>query len=130
MVMSDLENKSSRISAQNLCNTVSGISVVGTYPADTHPLDEVLVKTRDLLAFQKPSNRDYNSVRNWVSNLRPVVEREEAFIKHREDVISLHSGREWSAFDGMMESLLKKLDCGLIRVSFSIPVPFRRSLPA
>jgi len=79
--------------------------------------DEVLIKSRDLIAFQKPSNRDYGSVRNWVCNQKPLVEKEQAFVKHREDVVTLHSGREWSGFDGLIESLLLKFDSKLIRVS-------------
>ncbi|KAF2839380.1 hypothetical protein M501DRAFT_974670 [Patellaria atrata CBS 101060] len=79
--------------------------------------DEVLVKARDLVAFQKPSNRDYASIRNWICKNKPLIERDQEFVKRREDVLSLHSGREWSGFDGAIESLLLKLDCKLIRVS-------------
>jgi hypothetical protein len=81
--------------------------------------DEMLVRSRDLVAFQKPSNRDYESVRNWFGNNKPLVEKEQAFVKHREDVITLHSGREWSGFDGAIESLLLKFDSKLIRVSLN-----------
>jgi hypothetical protein len=94
------------------------------------PLDEVLIKARDLVTFQRPSKRDYGSVRNWIWNLKPVVEKEQAFIKYKEDIITLHSGREWSGFDGFIESLLLKLDCRLIRVGLLVPLPFRRLVPA
>lgn len=31
--------------------------------------------------------------------------------------MTLHHGREWSSFDGLVESLLRKIDCRLIKVS-------------
>ena len=79
--------------------------------------DEMLIKARDLAAFQRPSERDRGSVRTWMSNHRPLVEKEQAFIRHREDHVTLHVGREWSGFDGWIESLLLMLDGRLMRVS-------------
>ena len=90
--------------------------------------DEMLVKSRDLVAFQKPSNRDYESVRNWFGNNKPLVDREQAFVKHREDVVTLHSGREWSGFDGAIESLLLKFDSKLVRVSLNTLNSYQTSL--
>lgn len=77
----------------------------------------MLAKARNIASFQKPSNRDYSSVNNWIWNLKPPVEREQRFIKYKEDLITLHNEREWSGFDALIESLLLKLDCGLVRVS-------------
>ena len=77
----------------------------------------MLIKARDLAAFQTPSERDRRSVRDWISNHRPLVEKEQAFIHHREDHLTLHVGREWSGFDGWIESLLLMLDGRLMRVS-------------
>ena len=79
--------------------------------------DETLIKARELLSFQRPSERDYGSVKNWIWNLKPLVGQEQAFINHKEDIITLHNGREWSWFDGLVELLLLKLDCKLVRVS-------------
>lgn len=81
--------------------------------------DELLIKSRDLASFQHPSDRDYMSVRNWIYKYKPVVLKEQKFIKHKEDILTLHSGREWCSFDVWVESLLWKLDCRLIRVSSS-----------
>ncbi|MCJ1351954.1 MAG: hypothetical protein MMC33_001938 [Icmadophila ericetorum] len=80
--------------------------------------DEILAKARELVSFQKPSNRDYNSVINWFSNVEPLVEKEQAFIRHREDLLTINTGREWCGFDGMIEKMLKKCDCWLIRRLF------------
>jgi polyphosphate kinase 2 (PPK2 family) len=81
------------------------------------PTDEVLVKVRDLVSLQKPSERDHRSVSNWISNSKPLVDKEQRFIKHKEDLVTLNNGREWSGFDGLIESILLKLDCRLVRVS-------------
>jgi hypothetical protein len=80
----------------------------------------MLVKARELNAFQKPSNRDYRSLRTWFYNIKPLsYEREEEFIKRREDLVSLRHGREWSGFDGVIECCVRKLHCRLIQVRIS-----------
>jgi hypothetical protein len=77
------------------------------------------MKARDVQAFQKPSNRDYTSVRSWFWDNQDAIghEAEASFIKKKEDIISLRSGREWSGFDGWVENCLRRLDSRLIRVS-------------
>ncbi|KAH7382739.1 hypothetical protein DE146DRAFT_669726 [Phaeosphaeria sp. MPI-PUGE-AT-0046c] len=74
--------------------------------------DDLLVKTRELNSFQRPSNRDYRSFRTWFWNVKPLnYELEEEFIKRREDLVSLRLGREWSSFDGLIETCIRKLHC-------------------
>jgi len=81
--------------------------------------DELLIKARDVQALQKPSERDYKSVRTWFWNLKPLQnETEASFIKKKEDVVTLRSGREWSGFDGFVENTLRRFDCPLIRKMF------------
>lgn len=79
--------------------------------------DEVLAKTRELTSLQKPSDRDYRSVKRWVDGNRPLVVDEEESIHCKEDLITLRRGRECAGFDGFMEMLLQKTNCRLIRVS-------------
>lgn len=82
--------------------------------------DDLLVKARDLNAFQRPSNRDYRSFRTWFWNVKPLnYELEEEFIRRREDLVSLRLGREWSSFDGMIETCIRKLHCGFIQKLFA-----------
>ena len=84
------------------------------------------MKAKELASFQKPSDRDYRSVRRFFSNTNPLVDKEQAFILHKEDVLTLHSGREWGGFDRSVEWLLLKLDCRLIQVStlcVTSPIP-------
>jgi hypothetical protein len=80
--------------------------------------DELLLKCREIQSFPKPSNRDYRSVRTWMFNHRKeMVEKDSSFIRAREDIITFRQGREWSSFDGFVESTLMRFDCSLIRVS-------------
>jgi hypothetical protein len=77
-----------------------------------------LAKARDLNAFQKPSKRDYRAFRTWFYNIKPLnYEPEEEFIKRKEDLITLRHGREWSGFDGFIESCVRKMHCGMTQVS-------------
>jgi hypothetical protein len=78
-----------------------------------------LQQARDLSSFQKPSDRDYRSVRTWFWNNTPFVEKEMEFIQRREDIISLYNGREWSTFDAIIEKFLMRLNSSLLRVSLA-----------
>jgi amino acid permease len=79
-----------------------------------------LVKARELNAFQRPSKRDYQSFRQWFFDNNPLsYEREEEFIKRKEDLISLRHGREWSGFDGFIESCVRKVHCPLTQKIFT-----------
>ncbi|KAF4539856.1 uncharacterized protein LTHEOB_9668 [Lasiodiplodia theobromae] len=71
--------------------------------------DELLIKAKKLASFQRPSDRDYYSVRNFHYRFGPLVEDDEEYIKHREDLISLKAGREWAGFDGFVENTVFKL---------------------
>ncbi|KAF2180528.1 hypothetical protein K469DRAFT_692727 [Zopfia rhizophila CBS 207.26] len=82
--------------------------------------DEILVKARELNGFQRPSKRDYRSVRTWFVNEKPLSDvKEESFIKQREDIISLRLGREWGGFDGLIETILQKMRCPMIQRIFT-----------
>jgi hypothetical protein len=69
--------------------------------------------------LQKPSDRDYKSIRTWFWNKKPVYEEEAMFIKRREDLLSLRHGREWSSFDGLVENCLRKMHCPLLQVDLN-----------
>ncbi|KAH7072411.1 hypothetical protein FB567DRAFT_202770 [Paraphoma chrysanthemicola] len=74
--------------------------------------DELLVKARELNAFQQPSKRDYRSLRTWFWNKKPLsFEAEMDYIKRKEDLVSLRHGREWSGFDGFIENCLRRVHC-------------------
>lgn len=72
--------------------------------------DEVLIKTRTLESFQKPSDRNYRSVRRYCHNVKPLMDAEMESIRCKEDVVSLHNGREWASFDGGVETMISQMD--------------------
>lgn len=81
-------------------------------------LDEMLFKAREIAAFRRPSHEDYKSVKGWFFDNKPHLEvgKEGEFITWKEDIISLHQGGEWSAFDGLLLVLLRWLNVGFIQV--------------
>ena len=72
--------------------------------------DDFALKTRDMNALQKPSKRDYESVRTWFEYEEPIVRREAQFIRGKEDMVTLRVGRECAGFDGFIERLLGSSD--------------------
>ncbi|KAF2734548.1 hypothetical protein EJ04DRAFT_493232 [Polyplosphaeria fusca] len=84
--------------------------------------DEVLLKARELNSFQRPSSRDYRSVRRWFFREKPLsYAREEEFIKRKEDLISLRQGREWALFDGYVENIIRFFHCKFVQRIFATP---------
>ena len=81
-------------------------------------IDDVLIKARDIAAFRKPSHGDYKSVKQWFFNNKPLLEAagEAEFITWKEDMVSLHQGREWAAFDGLLITLLRGFNVSFIQV--------------
>jgi len=87
--------------------------------------DEVLLKTKEMSALQKPSNRDYQSVKAWFMNNEPTVYEEFSYLRRREDMVTLRNGRESAGFEGLIERLLsgtdhllQKANCNVIRDLF------------
>ncbi|KAF2137091.1 uncharacterized protein K452DRAFT_329409 [Aplosporella prunicola CBS 121167] len=83
--------------------------------------DELLIKAREVVSFQRPTDRDYRNVTTWFSSERPLVQREEEYILWREDLVSLRHGQEWAGFDGKIEATLDYLKCDLIERVFGRP---------
>ncbi|KAF2177833.1 hypothetical protein K469DRAFT_601520 [Zopfia rhizophila CBS 207.26] len=75
--------------------------------------DDVLIKARTLESFQKPSDRNYRSVRRYHHNTKPLMDAEMDSIRSKEDTISLGNGREWAKFDGSIETALGRFDKSL-----------------
>lgn len=72
--------------------------------------DEVLIKARQLESFQKPSDRNYRSVRRYHHNTRPLTDAGTEAIRSKEDIVSLQNGREWATFDGGVETMIGRID--------------------
>jgi hypothetical protein len=56
--------------------------------------------------------------------MKPLTCAEEKFIKRKEDLISLRQGREWSGFDALIETCIRKFHGRLTQVSEMVPCFF------
>ncbi|KAH0537576.1 hypothetical protein FGG08_005642 [Glutinoglossum americanum] len=90
-------------------------------PPPLRHTDDFLLKAKTLVSLQKPSSRDYKSVRTWFLNEEPLVRREQKYIECKEDLVTLRNGRECAGFDGFVEGVVRRLDCRLIRWLFLTP---------
>jgi len=57
----------------------------------------------------RPSERDYQSLRNEFDKVAPLCDRDAAFIQCKEDIISLKPGREPAWLDEMVEGMVGRL---------------------
>lgn len=73
-----------------------------------------------MTSLQRPSERDYRSVLNWFADKKPLVDRERQFIRRKEDIITLRTGRECAAFDSFVERSLSRVDDALMRINCPI----------
>lgn len=79
--------------------------------------DDLLIKARTLDSFQKPSDRNYRSLRRFHHNHKPLMDAETESVRSKEDTVSLrNSGREGSSFDSGLEKAIRKVDHGLIKL--------------
>lgn len=79
-------------------------------------LDKVLINARTLESFQRPSDRNYRSVRRYHYNEKPLMDSEMDSIRSKEDIVSLSNGREWATFDSGVETVIHSIDGALSRV--------------
>ena len=81
-----------------------------------HDTDEVLMKARDLQSFQKPSDRNYRSLRRYCYKKKPLLDEGLESIRTKEDMVTIHNGREWATFDGGVETVIGQTDKFLQKV--------------
>lgn len=92
--------------------------------------DEVLIKARTLESFQRPSDRNYRSVRRYHHNTKPLMDAEMDSIRSKEDTVSLANGREWASFDGGVESVIGRVDHWLGRIFRTKEPPLQVTSPS
>jgi hypothetical protein len=83
----------------------------------------MLLRAKEVARLQRPSNRDWRSVKHWILEKAPLVQREQQFILRKEDLVTLRSGREGAGFESLVERMLSNTDrllqsygCNLIQV--------------
>jgi hypothetical protein len=52
------------------------------------------MKARDLQSFQKPSDRNYRSLRRYCYKKKPLLDEGLESIRTKEDMVTIHNGRE------------------------------------
>jgi hypothetical protein len=66
------------------------------------------------MSFNKPSESEYQSVGRYLDNRQALGEKEATWIQHKEDIITLRTGRDGGWLDDMVEGFLKLCHCSLI----------------
>jgi hypothetical protein len=69
--------------------------------------DALLLNAQQLAAANRPPERDYNSVANFVRHKKPLMQGDDDFIYNKEDLITLRPGRESAWLDATVEKILK-----------------------
>lgn len=71
--------------------------------------------------MDRPSARDYTSVKNFMENGGGhLYEKESDFIYEKEDLVTLRPGREYAWLDSILERLLQTFRCWLLLVSVAL----------
>ena len=71
--------------------------------------------------MNRPADRDQRSVHSFLSNVRPLLEGEDDFIRRKEDLVTLRPGRESAWLDKVIEKVLHFIHCKPIEVSTGFP---------
>lgn len=66
-------------------------------------------------AFTKPAERNYRGLRNYMYNTKPLMDSDMESVRFKEDMLSLSNGREWTSFDGLVETILQVIDQKLLK---------------
>ena len=61
--------------------------------------------------MSRPAETEYQSVRNYLHNTRPLAQGEEPRIDYKEDLVTLRRGREYAWLDVTIEHLLRLFRC-------------------
>ncbi|KAF2807251.1 uncharacterized protein BDZ99DRAFT_478754 [Mytilinidion resinicola] len=78
----------------------------------------LVTAAQSLVASNRPSSSDYQSVANYMRNKELVVEEEREWIYRKEDMITLRAGREHARLDAGIEGFFKLFHCDLIKWLF------------
>jgi len=75
-----------------------------------------MTAARELVALNKPANKDHQSLTDYMYNSQPLCDDETEWAYKREDLVTLRPGREHAWLDASVEHLLKWLKCDAIEV--------------
>ncbi|KAK8007741.1 hypothetical protein PG989_001731 [Apiospora arundinis] len=80
--------------------------------------DEWLLKAQQMVSLNRPAERDYRSVEEYMNNRKPLIDEEYGFIYQKEDLVTLRDGREMAVLDSFTERLLRTFHCSLLQKLF------------
>ncbi|KAI9729941.1 MAG: hypothetical protein M1834_006138 [Cirrosporium novae-zelandiae] len=89
--------------------------------------DELVTRCREFATLKRTTNRNYNSLRDWMFNEKPLSEEESEFVNCDEDFIALAEPEEGGWFDGFIEDMLSKVPCKFTRLLFTSAAQRKKS---
>lgn len=87
---------------------------------------DLLNASQKMLSFAKPAEADRQNLGMYLHNRKPLMEDEWEWVQHKEDLITIKSGREHAWLDGVVEFTLKSIHCRFIDFLFRSKVWPRR----
>jgi len=80
---------------------------------------ELLEASHTLEGFNKPSRRDYQSVKNYFAKEAPLVMKETDYIYCKEDLLTLKHTREAAWVEAIFEKVLPRLPPKILKVTLT-----------
>ncbi|KAI9647713.1 hypothetical protein NHQ30_004099, partial [Ciborinia camelliae] len=80
--------------------------------------DELLLRSQNVNAMNRPAESDYRSVERYIFDKKPLVDEEQGFIYEKEDLVTLREGREGAFLDTMTERFLQVFHCAFLQSLF------------
>nr|OQO26163.1 hypothetical protein B0A51_03882 [Rachicladosporium sp. CCFEE 5018] len=107
----------SRVLDEGMPGDIAGFPFRRTRPQVFDVLRKQLMEYDDVL------------LKNWIMDNKPLVNEEQDFILRKEDIVTLHTGREGAMFEGLVMRVLQRVDrflvhrcrCRIIRRIFLTP---------
>jgi hypothetical protein len=83
----------------------------------TKTLANMLVAANQIETLNLPAEPDYRSVYSFTAD-EPLCEAENEWIQHKEDLVTIRSGREHAWLDSSIERILRCLHCPFVEWIF------------
>ena len=74
-------------------------------------IGQLLLQAQQLLALNRPQERDQCSVRSYIEKHGHLMRADSRFAYEKEDLVTLRPGRDHSFVDGFVEQMLKNFYC-------------------
>jgi hypothetical protein len=68
--------------------------------------------------MNRPTDRDHASITNYFNYAQPLMEGDDDFLCHKEDLVTIRAGREHAWLDAAVEGFLRWYPCRPIKVCY------------